>query len=197
MVETKNAKVCTHLCAPAIVRTKKFLVALASGCTFLSTDYIDACVQAKELPSSAKYHLEDPENEKKFGIKFKKVLTNAKANKKQLLKDVMVCCTDEVPNGFETYKEIAEANGADFSVYRGRSGTVIRRPKDGGQGSSDGEPIYLISGARPSEKQLWEKFRSMAIKSKMEPRIVSTEWLLETAMSQQNIWKESFLLADN
>lgn len=194
---TQDPNNCSHLAAPSIIRTQKFLTALASGCTLLSTAFLDTCLDTNELPPLDKFLLKDTANEKKYGIKLKDVLTRAKSNKKHLLRNVVVYCTAEIPNGFETYKAIVEANGGIFSVYRGRGGTIIRPAKEGEEDPTDGDPVYLLTGARSEEKRLWPKFEQMVKDGKMEPKVVSTEWILATAMSQQNVWKPSYLMAKN
>jgi hypothetical protein len=45
--------------------------------------------------------------------------------------------------------------------------------------------VYLISAPDPENARLWAKFRAMAEGSRKIPRIVRTDWLLETAMHQK------------
>src|SRR5438045_6111254 len=100
---------CTHLAAPCIVRTQKFLTALASRATILSSDFIDACLKHGQIPPPEQYLLKDMENEKKFGLKLKDSVKRAKANKRRLLQDIAICCTAHIRNGQEPYKAIVEA----------------------------------------------------------------------------------------
>ncbi|KAI1004062.1 hypothetical protein K3495_g4153 [Podosphaera aphanis] len=188
---TQNTSQCTHLAAPSMVRTKKFLCALASGPVVVSTDFIDACLKEKEIPSVDDYLLNDLENEKKFGVKLKDALSRARANKYGLLRRIPIYCTDSVPNQPETYKDIVEANGGTFGIYRGRP--TIKKAKSK-EDDGPAEPVYLISGTSKAEKDLWPKFAKMARTGNMIPRIVETEWLLDTAMAQQEKWDEKYLL---
>lgn len=192
---SQDPHTCTHLVAPSIIRTQKFLTALASGCVLLSSAFIDKCLEKDELPPIDKFLLKDTVNENKWNIKLKDVLARAKSNKKRLLHNVVVYCTSEIPNGPDTYKAIVEANGGIFSIYRGRSGgTMIRPSKEGEQNPTDGEPVYLLSGLKPEETRLWPKFKQMVKDGKMEPRVVATEWILYTAMAQEMVWKDEYLI---
>lgn len=181
---------CTHLAAPAMVRTQKFLCALASGPTILSSDFIDDCIKMGKIPDLEDYKLRDQQNEKKFGLKLKDAISRAKANKRSLLRRVPIYCTADVKNGPETYRDIVQANGGSFTIYSGRPFVKKISPEE-----DDGpaEPVYLISGQQPSERKLWPKFAEMAKEGNLIPRIVDSEWLLDVAMSQQNKWNDKYL----
>ncbi|KAE8453748.1 hypothetical protein EG329_009259 [Mollisiaceae sp. DMI_Dod_QoI] len=189
LVTTDPSK-CTHVAAPTMVRTQKFLCALASGPTFVVSDFIDSCVQKGRIPRVEDFLLQDKQNEKKFGLKLKDAVTRAKANKRHLLRRVPIYCTSDIQNGPETYRNIVEANGGTFAIYTGRPFVKKTSPEE-----DDGpaEPVYLISGYKPSERKLWSKFAEMAKEGNMIPRIVDSEWLLDVAMSQQQKWNEKYL----
>jgi len=187
---TQDPLTCTHLAAPNLVRTKKFLCALASGPSVISTDFIDTCVKEGELQEADEFLLKDAAKEKEFSVKLKDVVARAKANKRSLLRRVPIYATKDVPNGSDTYKAIVEANGGTFGVYTGKPTIKKVNPEDD---EGPAEPVYLITGMRPDEKALWPKFTEMALEGNMIPRIVDTEWLLDVALSQQQKWKESYL----
>lgn len=185
---------CTHLAAPNLVRTQKFLCALATGPTIVASNFIDvssATSRNGKAPIVEDYLLKDVESEKKFGLKLKDVVARAKANKRNLLRRVPIYCTNEIPNGSATYKAIVEANGGTFTLYRGRPTIKKVNPED-----DDGpaEPVYLLTGQSPAERALWPKFEQMARDGNMIPRIVDPEWLLDVAMSQQHKWNEGYLI---
>lgn len=179
------------MAAPAVVRTQKFLCALASGVPVLSTDYITKCLSSGEMLPPQKFLLKDTANEKKFGIKLNESVKRAKDNRGALLHGVAVYCTEGIANGPDTFKSIVESNGGMFYVYRGRGGAVIKPSES--DDDEDMEPVYLLSGLKPDERRLWPKFDQMAKDGNMEPRIVVTEWLLDTAMSQSIKWDRHYL----
>lgn len=185
---------CTHLCAPAIVRTKKFLAALASGPTIVRSEFIDACVKNGAIPDEAGFLLKDTSNEKKFNIKLKDAVARAKTNKRSLLRRVPIYCTEDIPNKPETYKDIVQANGGTFTIFRGKHFAKKVNPEEDEGGM---EPVYLISGTKEKEKALWPAFREEARKGNMVPRIVGQDWILDTTMSQQLKWDDVYELNED
>ncbi|TDZ33980.1 BRCT-containing protein 1 [Colletotrichum spinosum] len=190
----QDDKACDYLAAPHMVRTVKFLRTLAKGPTILSSTFIDAALDKGEKPDPEDYLLEDKENEKKFGVKIETAVSRARANLGKLLWSVPIYCTAEISNGHESYKAIAEANGAMFKLYRARSGTTIKPTTSEEDGGAAPEPVYLLSSASPPERALWPKFEAMARKGNMEPRIVAADWLLDVTMRQQIMFDEKYLV---
>ncbi|TVY54255.1 BRCT-containing protein 1 [Lachnellula cervina] len=184
---------CTHLAAPAIVRTKKFLAALASGPTIVRSEFIDACIKDGAVPDATGFVLKDTSNEKKFGLKLKDAVARAKANKRSLLRHVPIYCTEDIPNKPETFKDIVLANGGIFNLFRGKPFAKKVNPEEDEGGN---EPVYLLSGTKEKEKAMWPMFREEARKGNMVPRIVPAEFILDTAMTQQLNWRDYYLLDD-
>ena len=54
----------------------------------------------------------DKAAEKRFGVVLADAVARAKANKRRLLAGVAVFCTENIPNGGETYKSIVESNSS-------------------------------------------------------------------------------------
>ncbi len=112
---------CDYLAAPAIVRTMKFLRVLARGPDVINSSFIDDCLDTGKLQDISKYRLRDKENEKKFGITMEQAVARARAHRHGLLRGTPIYCTADIKNGVDSYKAIAEANGAHFNIYRARS----------------------------------------------------------------------------
>ncbi|KAK2002337.1 BRCA1 C terminus domain-containing protein [Colletotrichum falcatum] len=184
---------CDYLAAPHMVRTVKFLKTLAKGPTILSSNFIDAALDTGEVPDPEDYLLDDKENEKKFGVTIETAVSRARANLGKLLWTVPIYCTANICNGPDSYKAIAEANGAMFKLYRARSGTTIKPTTEEEDGGAPPEPVYLLSSNSADERALWPKFEEMARKGHMEPRIVAADWLLDVAMTQQVSFDERYL----
>ncbi|KAI9840685.1 MAG: hypothetical protein M1837_001361 [Sclerophora amabilis] len=199
---------CTHLAAPAIVRTQKFVAALASSPVVLSTSFIDYCLDQEELPpKNEKFLLKDPSSEKRHGFVLAAALKKAKANKRRLFRGISVYCTPNVHGGFETYKAIVAANGGTCQLFRARPGSVSSRAAltaaavrdvndDDGEDADElttdeedenalEEAVYLLSGDSQEDRKFWVKFRQMARENARKPLIVRTEWLLDSAMAQE------------
>lgn len=176
------------------MRTVKFLCTLARGARVLSSDFIETVLESGELPDVNDFILKDKSAESKFDFDLTRSVARAKANRGKLLRGVPVYCTEKVRNGPDGYRSVAEANGAIFKLYRARGGTTIKPTTAEQDGFAKPEPVYLLSGESPEEQQLWAKFRDMAQKGHMEPRIVVPDWLLDVAMAQQVRFDEKFLV---
>ncbi|KAK5995177.1 BRCT-containing 1-like protein [Cladobotryum mycophilum] len=185
---------CDYLAAPHVVRTVKFLCALARGPTVISSTFVDQALETGNLPDIDDFILKDTEAENKYDIDLEKSVARAKANRGKLLRGVPIYCTEKIKNGPESYRAIAEANGAIFKIYRARSGTTIKPTTAEEDGNFPPEPVYLLSGASPEEKQMWVRFKDMAEKGHMEARVVSADWLLDVAMAQQVRFDKKFLV---
>ncbi|KAL0941904.1 brct domain-containing protein [Colletotrichum truncatum] len=192
----QDDKACDYLAAPHMVRTVKFLKTLAKGATILSSKFIEEALDKGEAPDPEDFLLNDKENEKKFGVKIQTAVSRARANHGKLLWTVPVYCTEQISNGPDSYKAIAEANGAMFKLYRARSGTTIKPTTPEEDGGAPPEPVYLLSSNSAQERALWPKFEEMARKGHMEPRIVAADWLLDVAMTQQVTFDEKYLVSN-
>ncbi|CAG1976619.1 unnamed protein product [Fusarium graminearum] len=185
---------CDYLAAPNVVRTVKFLCALSRGPSVISSDFIEQALDTGNLPDVEGFILKDKDAEKKYKIDLEKSVARARANRGKLLLGVPIYCTEKIRNGPDSYRAIAEANGAIFKIYRARSGTTIRPTTAEEEGNAPPEPVYLLSSDARDEKALWDRFREMARGGNMEPRVVVPDWLLDVAMAQQVRFDEDFLV---
>ncbi|KAF2034848.1 hypothetical protein EK21DRAFT_55242 [Setomelanomma holmii] len=202
---TDDFKKVDLLCAPHPVRTKKFVAALACAPALVSTTYLDYAVKNNKLPSPEKHALDVKDFEEANGFRMYEAVARANQNKHRLLKDWTIFCTENVAGGFATYKDIIEANGGKCAKWKGRttSITASKRSKNSSseesqnQTEDDGNVLYLISDPDKREFSNWAKFRELAAREDMVPRIVKTEWLLIVAMSQYVHWKDEWELSED
>jgi hypothetical protein len=200
---TDDFKKVDLLCAPQPVRTKKFIAALACAPILVSTTYLDYALKNNKLPPAEKHLLQARDFEETNNFRLSEALERAKQNKHRLLKGWTIFCTEKVSGGFDTYKDIIEANGGKCSQWKGRTTTITasKRKLDTSdkevsqnQVEDDGDVLYLISDPDKKEFPNWTKFRELAQKHDMTPRIVKTEWLLSVAMAQYVHWNEAWEL---
>ncbi|KAK4252429.1 hypothetical protein C7999DRAFT_36933 [Corynascus novoguineensis] len=187
---------CNYLAAPGMVRTMKFLRCLAKGPDVINSSFITACIETGKRPPLKDHRLVDKANEARFGVTIDKAVNRARANRGRLLWGVPIYCTADIPNGVDAFKNIAEANGAIFKVYRARSGTTIKPTTEEEDEGAGPDPVYLLTGASPAERQLWPRFEEMARKGHMEPRIVMADWLLDVAMRQELSFDPKYLMTN-
>ena len=105
-----------------MIRTQKFITALAYGPVVISTDFVTDCLDHNRVPEVNDYLLHDETTEKRLGIKLRDSLSRAQKNAGTLLRDVVVYCTPTVHGGVDTYQAIVEANGGRCLPFRPRQG---------------------------------------------------------------------------
>ncbi|KAJ5086621.1 hypothetical protein NUU61_007928 [Penicillium alfredii] len=201
----QDARKCTHIAAPSILRTTKFVNALAYGPTIVHTDFITDCLKKDELMDPADFPLVDQASEKKFGFSLAKSTAKAKANKNKLLRGYRIHCVEDIRGGIDAFKSIIEANGGECLPFRGRLGLAnqARREESDDEDSDmdDNQPgrneVFLLSSAGPKHARLWPRFRQLALDIKKTPRIVRVDWLLDMAMSQEPHPPEEYELTED
>ncbi|KAL8766346.1 MAG: hypothetical protein Q9209_006873 [Squamulea sp. 1 TL-2023] len=200
---TQDPTHCTHLASPSIVRTKKFVCALARAPMVISTEFVDDCLAKDEWREPEDYILNDPVGEQRIGFKLSEAVSRAKTHRGQLLRGMPIYCTETVKGGFDVFKAIIEANGGKCLLYKGRAGSIAAGRANGQDEDPDAmdtdkpEYLYLLSGSTPAEMALWSKFRQMVQGTGKLPRIVQTDWLLNSALRQEVHWDETFEFKDD
>ncbi|KAJ5089511.1 hypothetical protein N7532_008195 [Penicillium argentinense] len=189
----QDARRCTHLAAPAILRTTKFVNALAYAPQIVSTEFITSCLKQDKLLNPSDFPLVDKAAETKFQFSLETAVGKAKANRNKLLNGFRVYCVEDIRGGFDAFKSIVETNGGECLLFRGRLALAKnsrREESDDEDSDMDGdEPgrneVFLLSSVEPRHARLWPRFRQVAEDIKKTPRIVRVDWLLDIAMSQE------------
>ncbi|KAJ5679413.1 hypothetical protein N7462_007657 [Penicillium macrosclerotiorum] len=201
----QDARRCTHLAAPSILRTPKFVNALAYAPTIVSTDFITSCLKQDELLDPKDFPLVDKAAESKFKFSLAKSSERAKMNNNMLLRGFRVYCVEDIRGGFEAFKSIVEANGGECLLFRGRLALAnhSRREESDEEDSevedaqSSRNEVFLLSSVEPKHARLWPRFRQVAGDVKRTPHIVRVDWLLDMAMSQELRAAEEYELNEN
>ncbi|KLO16256.1 hypothetical protein SCHPADRAFT_901651 [Schizopora paradoxa] len=107
--ETKVPRQCTHLIVKSIMRTEKFLFALANAPCIVSKDWALDCARAKRVLPTDKYLLHDPEGEAKHGLNLEKTLERARFQKGKLFLHHVFYLTPNIPN-YSTVKKVIQAH---------------------------------------------------------------------------------------
>lgn len=195
------------LVAPKILRTPKFVCALACAPLVINTKYLDTALKQNKLAENPSL-LQDRDTEEKNGFKLADALDRARINQHKLLRGWTIFVTKEVRGGFDTYKDIITLNGGAAMMYAGRTGLAItkRRLHDDPEADSESQHqggddefdyAYLVSGITEPEVKLWKAFRDLAKKQGLEARVVHQDWLLNAAMSQEVKWNEKWALDED
>ena len=193
---------CTHLAAPKIARTIKFISALAYGPTVIKLDYLEQCLSRKERLDPNDFLLTETPEERARGYNLAESIERARSNKCRLLRGYTIYVTDNVHGGFNTYKAIIERNGGTCLLYRARATSVANASRvDGPEQETDRatpstpDYLYLASSSRPEDAKLWPRFRQMTQEKSKIPRVVHTDWILDVALRQEIIWDDKYELS--
>ena len=194
----REASKCSHLAAPSVLRTPKFVNALAYGPTVISTEFVDQCLEKDRLIDASSFPLMDKEAEKRYNFTLSDSTSRAKLNKNKLLRGYHICCCESIRGGFDTFKSIASSNGADCILFRGRLAfpSSFRQDDDDDQEAGRNE-VYLLSNATPDQTKVWPRFQQMVEDIGKVARIVRVDWLLDIAMSQKLLAAEAYELDEN
>lgn len=184
----QDARKCSHLAAPSILRTPKFVNALAYSPVIVNIDFITQCLKKNELLDPKEFALVDKTAEERFSFSLGEAAAKAKKNKNKLLQGHNIYCVETICGGFDAFKSIVDANGGNCLLFRGRLAHKVQ-PQDSSDDGSDEDPseteVYLLSSVIPEHQKLWPRFRQIVQEIGKTPRIVRVDWLLDIAMSQE------------
>ena len=198
---TQEATEVDILVAPKILRTRKFVCALASAPLVVDTSYLDYALKQKKLKDSPSI-LQDREAEDRLGFKLSEALERARINDRHLLRGWQIYVTKDVAPSFDTYKDIITLNGGLACLYSGRTGLTLPKrrlqddPEAGEESQHEFDYVYLVSGVTAPEKKLWKSFRDLAKKQELKARVVKNDWLLHATMAQEIQWRDEWAHRD-
>ncbi|KAL4743686.1 BRCT domain-containing protein [Aspergillus similis] len=194
----QDARKCSHLAAPSVLRTPKFVNAIAYSPVIVQVEFITQCLKKNKLLDPEDFLLDDKEA-KKFGFSLEQAKVNARANKNKLLRGYHIYCIETIRGGFDAFKSIVDANGGECNLFRGRVSYQTTREEsddESDEKQSSRKDIYLLSSAAPEHQKLWPRFRQLVHNMGKTPRIVRVDWLLDMAMSQELRVAEDYELSE-
>lgn len=202
---TQDPKDVTILVAPKILRTPKFVCALANAPLVVDSKYLDTVLKQNKLPAQPSL-LSDRDGEERMGFRIDDALKRAEVNKHKLFRGWNIYITKDIPGTFDTFKNIVTLNGGDAFMYQGRTAlkkrskeqdeTKAGEERENQGGDDEYGHVYLVSGISGPEQKVWKSFREAAVEEGVEPRIVKADWLLNAAMSQRVAWKDMWELKE-
>lgn len=139
---TSKPSECTHLVARNLVRTEKFLCAMAVAPFVVNEKWLLASAAAKQILPEEHYALRDPETEKKHGFKLPEALRRSKETGGKLFAGKTFYITPKVTVDTKLLKNVVIANG----------GQVISTTPTVRILKSNAER-YVISA--PADKSIW------------------------------------------
>ncbi|KZT63813.1 hypothetical protein DAEQUDRAFT_770249 [Daedalea quercina L-15889] len=177
---TKPAE-CTHLVARNLVRTEKFLCAMAHAPHVLNEKWLLASYSAKALLPEDRFVLKDPANEDKFGFRLAEALRRAAAHTRGggggLFAGHAFYVTPHVPVDSKLLKNVVTACGGQFltqtPTVRVLAGHAYR---------------HVVSA--PADRSIWRPLVQAG------HRVYNQELILTSALKQEVDWEnETYFLA--
>lgn len=142
---TENAKLATHVIAPGICRTQKFLISIANGPVLLNTNYLADCVAERKRLPVEDYLLCDAVGEAKFGRTIPDIMERALQFNGTLLKGYTFNLTPGLRDDFKTFEQVVGAHGgACVEISTPSKMASLCKP------SEDGSMILISSSSQRS-----------------------------------------------
>ncbi|PBK74517.1 hypothetical protein ARMSODRAFT_952169 [Armillaria solidipes] len=113
---TTRPSECTHLLAPHVVRTEKFLCALAISPWILSPEWATDSTASNKLLPEENYLLQDQTNERKYDFQLSDAVAKAKTLKGQLFAKRIFYVTAKVSVDHKLLKNVITAFGGQIST---------------------------------------------------------------------------------
>ncbi|SJK97533.1 uncharacterized protein ARMOST_00785 [Armillaria ostoyae] len=113
---TTRPSECTHLLAPHVVRTEKFLCALAVSPWILSPEWATDSTASNKLLPEEDYLLQDQTNERKYDFQLSDAVAKAKILKGQLFAKRIFYVTAKVSVDHKLLKNVITAFGGQIST---------------------------------------------------------------------------------
>lgn len=103
--------------------------------------------------------------------------------------------TKDINGGYDTFEDIIKANGGQPFLFQGRPGAINSRRAASESEEEESEiesTLHLVRGDSTAEAKLGEKFLQMAEKAHWKAKVVTPDWLLNSALAQELKDEDSF-----
>ncbi|KAJ8077295.1 regulator of Ty1 Transposition [Marasmius tenuissimus] len=172
---------CTHLLVKSLVRTEKFLCAVAAGAHIVSEKWATDCASAKKILPEEKYILHDPDGEAKYNMNLKESLKRARKGREEnnrLLERHVFYVTHHVQAEIRLLKNVITACGGTLA-----SQTPTPRILD-----TNHELRHVISC--PEDAKIWRPIAQKGYK------IYTQELILTGVLRQEIEWDNEKWMVD-
>ncbi|OLL24568.1 BRCT-containing protein 1 [Neolecta irregularis DAH-3] len=175
---------CTHLAAPGVLRTEKFLRTFPFVDVLVSTRWIEACVSSKAIIDPIKYPLEDSEGEAKYQCNLEESRSRADKNGATLFKDYTIVATNSIKGGVAPLCGIVNANG----------GKAISVASLKGKGGNFGKTQPVLITTSNEEQKYKDKFLKAAHKEGKTGAVYGSEWILRSVLRQEIVDGSGYII---
>ncbi|BFZ60104.1 regulator of Ty1 Transposition [Saitoella coloradoensis] len=179
-----TAPECTHLAAPGILRTEKFMSAIPYAPIIISTEWLEACLADRKIADVDEYILQDKKMETQYKCKLADTLDRARKNQRTLFKGYIVHLTTGIKGGVEPSTRIIEANGGKVEI-----GVPSTR-----QLATKEEGVERVIVSIEKDRKQWDKLVKAARVKGEDPHVYSTEWILTSVLRQELAGDDEFVI---
>ncbi|KAG1767131.1 hypothetical protein EDD22DRAFT_876793 [Suillus occidentalis] len=164
---------CTHLVTKGIVRTEKFLCAIASSPFVLTEGWVDSSVRSGKLLLETDFLISDPESERKWNFKLSASLERAKREDggEGLLKGMTFYVTPKVEIDLKLLKAVITSAGGQVQTSK-PTVRILKANKN----------RHVLSC--PADQSIWRPLVEEGY------TIYSTELILLAVLTQEIRWKD-------
>ncbi|KAG2126475.1 hypothetical protein BD769DRAFT_1357854 [Suillus cothurnatus] len=164
---------CTHLVTKGIVRTEKFLCAIASSPFVLTEGWVNSSVRTGKLLPETDFLISDPESERKWNFKLSTSLERAKREDggDSLLKGMTFYVTPKVEIDLKLLKAVIASAGGQVQTSK-PTARILKA----------NENRHVISC--PADQSIWRPLVEEGY------TIYSTELILLAVLTQEIRWKD-------
>ncbi|KAG2097274.1 uncharacterized protein F5147DRAFT_583688 [Suillus discolor] len=164
---------CTHLIAKGIVRTEKFLCAIASSPFVLTEGWVNSSVRSGKLLPETDFLISDPESERKWNFKLSASLERAKREDggEGLLKGMTFYVTPKVEIDLKLLKAVIASAGGQVQTSKPTT-RILKANRN----------RHVISC--PADQSIWRPLVEEGY------TIYSTELILLAVLTQEIRWKD-------
>ena len=187
--EVDKASEVDVLVSHKILKTPKFLGAIAGGAVAVGPDWLDKMLEKETVVDAAPWALKDNEMEAEYKFDLQQSLVRARSNLQHggLLRGMRIYHTEHIQNA-ATWQKIVSLNSGTCLPYKGRESRLPETRAIDNREPSEEQALYLITV--PTDRKVWGKFRTMATKHGYRPIVVTHEWLLRVCMTQDlKVWE--------
>ncbi|EPY51088.1 BRCT domain-containing protein Brc1 [Schizosaccharomyces cryophilus OY26] len=171
-----NPSKCTHLVAPRILRTAKFLCAIPKGPQVVTMEWLQDSIKHRHPSLESEYLLKDEEKEKEIGCSLQESLQRAREKGPTLLKDYVIYLTSKTvaPENVSAVMNIVKSNAGACSTINSFNKRLIKHLENGN--------IIIITCQE--DRHIWENIRS-SIESYPNTFLQNYDWLMRTILRQE------------
>ncbi|THH28633.1 hypothetical protein EUX98_g5551 [Antrodiella citrinella] len=167
---TTKPSECTHLVAKSIVRTEKFLCAMAAGPIIVTDKWVHTCVRTKHILVEDDFLLHDAQGEAKYSFTLADALERARTSGGKLFAGMTFLLTPRLPMEVKILKAVVLASGGQTTI----NSTPTQRTM------KNNTTKFVISC--PADVSIWRGLAEQGC------HIYSPELLLNSALRQEIDW---------